>query len=118
MTKNAVIFVAAAVLAMFSVIMLTAPRAEALGVPVRDMKNVQIVCGATATLIAPTGGMSSGCIQNNSATVARIGGSAVSPTVGFAISTATTTSWCGDVTRMWCASAAGAVTAEVIYGAN
>ena len=118
MTKNAVIFVAAAVLAMFSVIMLTAPRAEANSLPVRVLKNVAVVCGATATPITSTGGMSSVCIQNNSATVATIGGSAVTPTTGFAISTATTTSWCGDVTSLWCSSAAGAVTVQAIYGAN
>lgn len=114
MSRNTVLFV----VGLVALLLVTAPRVVALAMPVRDMKNVQIVCGATATLIAPTGGMSSGCFQNNSATVARIGGSAVSPTVGYAISTATTTSWCGDVTRMWCSSAAGAVTAEIIYGAN
>lgn len=114
MSRNTFLFVAGLV----ALLLVTAPRVVALAMPVRVMKNVAVVCGATATPITSTGGMSSMCIQNNSATVATIGGSAVTPTTGFAISTATTVQWCGDVTALWCSSAAGAVTAQVIYGAN
>lgn len=114
MNRNIVFLVVGVV----AILLAAAPRVVALSMPVRVMKNVAVVCGATATPITSTGGMSSVCVQNNSATVATIGGSAVTPTTGFAISTGTTIQWCGDVTALWCSSAAGAVTAQVIYGAN
>lgn len=114
MNRNLVFLVVGVV----AILLAAAPRVVALAMPVRVMKNVAVVCGASATPITSTGGMSSMCIQNNSATVATIGGSGVTPTTGYALSTATSVSWCGDVTAMWCSSAGGAVTAQVIYGAN
>jgi hypothetical protein len=118
MSRNVVILiVAAAVLAALS-----APRVVALANPIRDLRNVAVVCGATGDpeVISPTGSASSMCIQNSSATCVRLGGEAVTTATGLSIGDGCPGGkvFCADMTRAWCESEAGDITVQVIYGSN
>lgn len=101
---------------------LSAPKVLGLANPIRDLKNVAVVCGATGDpeVISPTGSASSMCIQNSSATCVRIGGSGVTTATGLSIGDACPGGkvFCADMTRAWCESEAGDVTVQVIYGSN
>lgn len=115
--KNTII---GAIVAAVILVVATSEPVKALSQPVRVLKNGAVICGSTATLIAPASGASSVCIQNTSATVATIGGSGVTPTTGLAIGDGAAGGkvFCGDMAQAWCSSAGGAVTVQVIYGSN
>lgn len=109
-----------ALVAALVIVVGTSKPVRALANPVRVLRNAAVVCGATATPVAAATGASAVCVQNTSATVATIGGSTVTPTTGLAIGSGAAAGqvFCGDIAQMWCSSAAGAVTVQVIYGSN
>ena len=97
------------------------PAAKALSNPIRDLKNVEVSCTETTpVLIAPTGGASSMCIQNENAGQVRIGGSGVTASNGLQISATGHSGkvFCADMTRAWCISESGTVVVDVVYGVN
>jgi len=118
MKTNALILAIAAVM----LAAVAAPRVVALANPIRDLRNVAVVCGATGDpeVIQPAGSASSMCIQNSSATCVRLGGESVTTATGLSIGDACPGGkvFCADMTRAWCESEAGDITVQVIYGSN
>lgn len=116
MNKPAIFFAAVVV----TLVALAAPRVVALSQPIRDLKNTAVTCGASATLISPTGGASSMLLQNSSTTCVRVGGSGVTTSTGVSIG-----SGCPagqvigvDATRGWCAAESSTVAIQILYGVN
>ncbi len=107
-------------LVVAGVVAIAVPTAHALSTPMTEPVNVVVTCGTSATLINPGSAFSSRsmCIQNESATVVRLGGSAVTGSVGLSIGSgaAAGTVWCGDMRRMYCAVASGTVDVQVLAG--
>ena len=93
------------------------PVARALSNPISELQNTSVSCGATATLIAPSGA-STMCIENTSATCVQIGGSGVTTTTSLAVGNGCSGGqvFCADVKRMYCAAASGTVSVDVVYG--
>lgn len=107
-------------LVVAGVVAIAIPAAHALSTPMTEPVNIVVTCGTTATIINPGGLFSSRsmCIQNESATVVRLGGSAVTGSTGLSIGSgaAAGTVWCGDMRRMYCAVTAGTVDVQVLAG--
>lgn len=111
--------IAAIALVVAGVIALSIPTAHALSTPMTEPVNIVVSCGTSATLINPGSAFSSRsmCIQNDSATVVKLGGSAVTGSTGISISSGSKQdTWCGDMRRMYCAVAAGSVDVQVLAG--
>lgn len=96
---------------------LAPPVARALSNPIAELQNTSVTCGATATLIAPSGA-SSMCIENTSATCVQLGGSGITTATGLAVGSGCSGGqvFCADVKRMFCAASAGTVAVDVVFG--
>lgn len=93
----------------------------ALSNPLSDLQDTTVDCGATGDpeIIAPSGA-SSMCVQNTSTTCVHLGGSAVTTATGVDIGDGCAGGqvFCADAKRMWCESAAGTITVDVIFGST
>lgn len=116
MNRNLIITIAGAI----AVAALSAPQVIALANPVRDLRDSTVTCGASATLIQPTGGMSSVFIQNTSSTCIRIGGVGVTTSTGLQVGDGCAAGKviAMDATRGWCAAESSSVEATLVYGSN
>lgn len=107
-------------LVVAGVVAIAVPTAHALSTPMTEPVNIVVTCGTTATLINPGSAFTSRsmCIQNESATIVRLGGNAVTGSVGLSIGSGAAAGqvWCGDMRRMYCAVASGTVDVQVLAG--
>ena len=115
MKKDAFPYLVVAAILFF--IGLAPPVARALSNSIAELQNSSVTCGATATLIAPSGA-SSMCIENTSATCVQLGGSGITTTTGLAVGSGCSGGqvFCADVKRMYCAASAGSVAVDVVSG--
>lgn len=106
-----------------AVVALLSLGALGLNSPLAEFRDKTVDCDATGDPEAITPATNapnfgSLCVQNTSATCVHLGGSGVTTTTGIDVGDGCAAGkvFCADVRKMWCESASGTVTVDVVYG--